>query len=67
MRQIGSSVFWVCAGLALFMVLAGLWNAAEGRPGSILDFCFGSAALFLAAGAVVAAAGRRAEQKARDA
>jgi hypothetical protein len=64
MRQIASTVFWVCTGLALLMVLAGLWNGIAGRPGSILRFCFGAAAAFFVAGVVVRV---MAWKKARDA
>ncbi|HWY60353.1 MAG TPA: hypothetical protein VNW15_00480 [Rhizomicrobium sp.] len=67
MRQIGSTVFWVCTGFAILMVLAGLWNGFEGRSSSILHFCFGAAAAFFLAGAVVWLMAWKAEQRAYDA
>jgi hypothetical protein len=53
MQTTGTLTFRFCSGAALFLALFGAWNlllGKLGRPGPILLFCLGTAAVFYVAG-----------------
>jgi len=65
MQKIGAITYWFCSGAALFLALVGVWNVLnEGRPITILLFCFGVAAAFYVAGFWIRLMARRAARNA---
>jgi hypothetical protein len=66
MEKAGSVTYWFCVGVAVFLILWGVWDTLFGPrgPGGILLFCLMVAATFYLAGSWVR---RMARKAAKDA